>query len=225
MKQLSDQFAMPFLVSPNGLIIPRQHKVKADKVFVKYDSFSFENAQITPVTRNVYLLAKFGNAFQSIEPKVEGYLTCRAVQLPDRSVLTVQPSGQAVVFDADGRPVRELNFSHCDRGPADIFSGKDEIWASFPESNAVISFDDRSLRQKICIKDNTHKVLSAPEGLWGRIEEDKLYICNAGSGKVVCLDIKSFETEEYLSFDQSVHQYMKQNAGEYVLLNSGVYRL
>jgi len=225
MKQLSDHTAMPFLMAQNGLIIPRQHSVKADKVFIKYDSFSFETSQITPVTRNVYLLAKFGNAFQSIEPKIEGYLTCRAVQLPDRSVLTVQPSGQAMIFDADGRPMRELDFACAGEGPAAIFPGEDEIWASFSESNAVISFDARSLRQKICIKDKTKKVFSLPAGLWGQPEEDKLFVCNAGSGKVVCLDIKSFETDTYLSFDESVHQYAKYNSGEYVMLNSGVYRL
>ncbi len=53
---------------------------------------------VSPVTRSVFLLAKFGNIFEQFENDPNEFISCKAVILPDFRTLIVLKNGSAVIY-------------------------------------------------------------------------------------------------------------------------------
>ena len=63
----------------------------------------------------------------------------------------------------------------------------------------------------------------APESLTSA--EDRLFVCNAGSGRISCVDTQKYDITGYASFEEPVHKFLMVEGRGIVLLDSGVYRL
>lgn len=223
MKKIFNENAIHMLPLPKGFIIASKQNEYNDKIIVAYKMVSFEDGSITSITRNVYQLAKFGNNFKSFEIQLKDYLNCRTVLLPDRRLFAVYPDGNATIFDTEARVEWQGTLIYKNHGPADIALHGHTLWASFPESNALIRFNLRTMREELRIGGSSDSAFSSPEGLW--VNGDSLLVCNPGSNKIGEVNLKTYTVYEYAEFDEPVHQYIKVNSNEMVLLDSGVYKL
>lgn len=223
MKRIYGQDAIHMLPLPSGFIIATRQNVYDDKVVVAYKMVSLENNSINPVTRNVYQLAKFGNNFKLYEKQLRDYLNCKTVALSDRRLFAVYPDGNAKVLDADAKLEWKGSLKYKEFGPADAVAFGHTLWASFPESNALIRFNLRTMREELRIGGGAGSAFSSPDGLW--INDENMLVCNPDSNKILEVNLRSYTVYDYAEFDEPVHQYIKVNSNEFVLLNSGVYRL
>ncbi len=222
MKQLFGTEALQVLPAQNGFIFVMKQEEREEKAVVTYKLLDFDKLSLTPVTRNVYLLAKFGNQFERYDDNPDDFLHLRTLLLGDRKLLSVDLKGKATVTTPDGKVLwrGELVYNGC---PADgLALGDNRIYVSYPEAGAVLGYNAETMRQEIRLGGGGDP-LPRPEGLY--YQNEQLLICMPTEKMIGQLDLKTFQLSEYESFDQGVHRYVKVNANEVVMLDSGVYKL
>ncbi len=222
MKQIFGQDALQLQPCQTGFIFVLKQEEREQKAVVSYKMMDFERMTFTPVTRNVYLLSKFGNLFEQFDGNPDEFLNVRSVFLPDHRLLTVDAQGNATVYALDGK--KEQTFAMTFEGcpPDSLVAGETCIYASFPDACAVVRYHGESLRPEMRIGGKGGPI-PRPEGLF--YEHGQLLICMPTEQKIMRLDQTVFEFFEYYSFDQPVHRYAKYHANEIVFLDSGVYKL
>ena len=72
MKRVFGDSALNIERLPNGFIIAfkKADNDEDERIVVAYNLVSFENEAVSPVTRNVYQLAKFGGGYKEIEQRL-----------------------------------------------------------------------------------------------------------------------------------------------------------
>ena len=221
MKQVYGADALQILPCQNGFIFVTKQEEYEGKSVIAYKLLDFERMTLSPVTRSVYLLTKFGQHFERFETdEPEKFLTVQTLFLPDHRLLTVHPDGRAAMLSVDGRTLWQGAFTYDGCGPGGLALAEDGFWVSFPDAGAVVRYALRHFRQDLRV--GGHGAIPAPEGLY--YSNETLLICSA-AGKLLELDLRSFNLSEYHMFDEPVHRYIKYNANEIVLLDSGIYKL
>ena len=69
---------------------------------VQYSVINFKTKSIDVLTKNAYLLKKFGSNFNRISQIMPNFVQCDAAVLYDRRVLAIFPNGEAGIFDREG---------------------------------------------------------------------------------------------------------------------------
>lgn len=226
MKSIYGEGALSLLPLENGFLIVTKEDENTDMISVGYKLVDFSNYTMSPVPKSIYQQAKFGENYKAFELQVGNYVTCKTVVLPNGNVFSVNTDGEAKVMDSNGYVEWQGTIKYNDRAPADIALHNNNIWASYPHSNALLRFNLRTMREELRVGGSKNdSAFDKPEGLWVNEETEKLLICNAGNNKILELDIKNYTVYEYAEFDEPVHEYINIKSNEMVLLNSGVYKL
>ena len=97
------------------------------------------------------------------------------------------------------------------------------LWASFRENGVLVRYSLHTMREELRIGGGQASTFSKPEGLW--VDGDKLVVCNAGSKKLWQVDLKTYAVADCMEFEEPVHQYVRIDDYELVVLDSGVYLL
>lgn len=223
MKKIFGNDAIHMLPLPGGFIIANKQAEYPDHLVVTYKMATLETDVLNSVTRNVYQLAKFGNHFKQYEKLLKDYLNCKTLLLPGGRLFAVYPDGCASMFDASTECIWQGELRHRDAGPADLVRQGDALWASFPESNALIRYNLDTLREELRVGGGENSAFSQPTGLW--VDGNRLLCCNTGSNRILELDLTTFSVYDYAEFDEPVRQYIRVADTEIVLLESGVYTL
>ncbi len=223
MKKIFGDDAIHMLPLHSGFIIATKQKTYDDYLVVSYKMATLETDALNPVTRNVYQLAKFGNNFQLFEKILPDYLNCKTLQLPDSRLFAIYPDGQAAVYDDMAQTLWSGALKYKDSGPADVALQGECIWATFPESNALIRYNVQSLREELRIGGGENSAFAAPCSLW--INGNSMLVCNRDSHKILEINLSTFEAFDYAEFEEPVHQYIRIDNTEIVQLDSGVYTL
>lgn len=222
-KKIFGNDAIHMLPLPGGFIIANKQCEYPDHIVVTYKMATLETNVLNAVTRNVYQLAKFGNNFKQFEQILKDYLNCKTLQLPGGKLFSVYPDGKAAIYSSSAEPVWEGYLKYKDLGPADVVRQGDLLWASFPESNALIRYNLNTMREELRVGGGEHSAFSFPTGLW--IEGDKLLCCNTDANRILEMDLSTFSVYDYAEFEEPVKQYIRVADTEIVLLESGVYTL
>ncbi|MBR4869010.1 MAG: hypothetical protein IKU10_07620 [Clostridia bacterium] len=222
MKQIFGSEAIQIQPCQNGFIFVVKQEEHDQKAVVSYKMMDFERMTIAPITRNVYLLEKFGNQFERYEQNPDDFLNVRSLVLPDRRLLVVEPNGMATITGGDGyrQLQRDLSYQGC--VPDHLVLAEDSFFASYPAAGAVIRYNAATLRQELRVGGG-NRPMPTPEGLY--YQNGQLLICMPTLCKIMELNFDTFELEEYETFEEPIHRYLKYNANEIVLLDSGAYKL
>ena len=224
MIKVFDETALDILPLPNGFIVSCRRAVdeNSGKMVVGYNLVSFEKGTMNAVTRNVYLLAKFGQYYERIEAALENPFYWNVAQLPNDKQLCVYPDGSARMFDTEARLLWNGEFKYGECGAADVVFLNRDIWCSFPEEKCVARFDPTNMRQTLRIGDMSSK-FGKPCGLFA--EGGTIYVCDSELGKVWTVDTESYTVSEYAEFLEPVYQFLKIDGVVLVRLESGVYKI
>jgi len=225
MNKVFNSDAMSMYPLPKGFIIIAKKSTTADKLIVSYKLISFENGTMSPITKSVYQLAKFGNNFKTYEMQVPNYVTCKTANLDNQRMFVVTPEGSAKIMDHNGYVQWKGTMKYKGFGPSDIAVLGATMWASFPENNALIRFNLRTMREELRIGGSNDSAFNHPKGLWINKDSNTMLVCNTGANSILEVNLKSYTVYEYAKFEEPVHQYMKVLSNEIVLLDSGIYKL
>jgi hypothetical protein len=222
MKQIFGQEALQVLPCQKGFIFVVKQENREEKAVITYKMLDFEEMKMTAVTRNVYLLTKFGKHFERFEDNPDDFLQIRTLLFPDQRLLTVTPQGEATLYAADGsvKWQGELTYQGC--APDSVVADENYVFVSYPDAGAVLRYSLPTMRQDMRIGGGAAP-LPKPEGLY--YQHGQLLICSPTTNEILQLNPKTLETEPYHTLEEPVHRYAKFLSNELVMLDSGIYKL
>ncbi len=223
MKKLFSEQIYDVLNYETGFIVVYRRPEIEDKVVVSYKSVSLENGVVSQRTRADYEFIKFGEHHSKVNFQVANFITCSCVKLDNGSVFIVSKDGEAKILDTEGFVEWQGTIRYKECGPHSIVHHGHTLWASFPERNALIRFNLRTMREELRIGGSTDSSFSGPEGLWVNESEDQLIVCNCNAKSILEVNMKTYTVREKAVFDEPVHRYMKIDGKEFALLDSGLY--
>ncbi len=205
-----------------GLIIAYicDKDIEANTATLAYKMVTFEDGKLINVPKSLYELTKFGPNYQSILPLVNNRLTCKAVLLGNNKVFLLENDGQATLTDAEGEPVWKGKLEHRGMVPSGIAISSRSVWTCYKENAVLMRLNLVTMREELRIGSGANSPFQNPTDLF--IDGDDIYVCNANN-TVVKVNLNSYVTEEYLSFEQPLLQYLKIDNFEFAVLKNGVY--
>ena len=225
MKKLFADEIYDILKCEGGFIVVYRRTEVQDKVVVSYKSAQLDSGTVTQRTRADYNFVKFGEVNQTDGMLPSEVITCSAAKLDNGSVFIVNRNGNAKILDFNGDLEWQGTIKYKDCGPACIAHYGHTLWASFPERNALIRFNLRTMREELRIGGSNDSSFAGPEGLWINEEEGLLMVCNSKANNILEVNMKTYSVRERASFQEPVHKYMRIGKKELVVLNSGLYLL
>ena len=223
MKKLYGEGALQLLPLPDGFLFVARQSEYEDKLVVSYQMYSFERGTVSPVTRSVYLQAKFGPNYSFFEQQLGDFINYKCVSLPEKRLLALYPTGESKIFAPDGEVVWEGKLTYKEFGPSDAVCSGKSVWVAFPGGDTIVRYNAKTMREELRIGSKRDNAFSKPCGLW--LNESNLMVSNAVSMGIEQVNTETYTVEQYAQFEEPVYQYMKINSNEIVLLESGIYRL
>lgn len=207
---------------PDGFLYSYLIEQDGEQAKVGYKMVSFSSGKISNVTKNIYMLTKFGGSYKNFISKIKNYLTCFALPLENGQCFVIETSGTAVLFDAEGEELWTDTLLYKKSAPGGIAVNEGCLWISFSDSNVLIRYDLKTLRQELRIG-GEHSPFIKPTGLFPA--GSKIFICSKEDNCIWKMDCSTYHTELYYEFDEPVLDYKFINKYEIVVLESGIYLL
>lgn len=223
MKKLFGPGAFYMLPASNGFVFAAQQGEYDNKAVVVYRKYDLESGEVNAVTRNVYLLTKFGNHFESLGFSPPEYIQSITAFSSDYALAIARPDGSGMCMDINGTVQWKGDLLYREEPAVSLTSEADGFWAVYPGSGALIRYLFTNLRQDLRIGGGQTPTFEQPESVWP--SDNNLLVCSVGGHKIYDIDLKTFSMRDYCLFDEPVYQYMKIGFHEIVRLASGIYQI
>ncbi len=222
-KQIYQEGVVQVVPTNSGIVfaVKQSGSTYDDYMKIAYRMYSCDSGETSVVTRNVFLLSKFGNNFAKVENNPKEFIESKTVSLSDHSVLIVDSKGDAELINFDGRIKWKGNLCYKECIPEALYATEEGVWVSYKKEGAIIRYSPLNMRPEIRIGGNGQ--IKFPEGIWA--EGNRVLVCTTGDNSVLEIDAETFKTKVYQKFNGTPHNYYKIGANEIVLLDSGLYRL
>lgn len=224
MKQIYDQGTLQMVRSQNNLVFVAKQDEYETKTSIVYRMYDCGSGAVSPVTRSVFLLGKFGNIFERFESDPNEFISCKAVILPDFRALIVLKDGNASIYGRDGKIEWSGTMLYKDQAPTALAISDNTVWATYKNPSAVIAYSvEHHLRRTLRIGGEG----DLPTGLAGiyACDDKNLRVCATDEKSIVDVDTEHFTVKKYMSFTDPVLDYKKINSSEFVLTEKGIFRL
>ncbi len=220
MEKISEHKALSLLELPNGFLFAYCIEELEDQMTVGYQMVSFDTGKISNVSKSIYMLTKFGADYKSFEGMINNYLTCSTVLIEGGKVFVVEKNKHAYLFGNKETPLWSGSLLYNNSSPSDIAVSSGALWASYREENAFIRYNSTTLRQELRIG-GINSPIKNPESIF--CGGNKIFVSCGDTKEIWKLDTKTFATEKYFEFEESVHSYKFIDKYEVVALDSGIY--
>lgn len=208
---------------PSGILFVIKENLPDASVKVSFYSFDIATKSIATVTKNAYLLSKFGTSFAPIAKQLGDYVSCDTAKLWNGQTFIIYSSGEMGIFDEQGVLLHTGDLSYRDAPARDVTVDNNYIWSVVPEKNLIIKYSMLQNRVVMRIGGDNATTFSNPVS----IEEydGYLYVCCRDTCKIKRVKLSDFSVDEYKEFDEPVFKYLRVGEYEFVVLESGVYML
>mgnify|MGYP003293393911 CR=1 FL=1 len=208
---------------PSGVLFVLKENLENDSVKVSFYSFDIATKSIATVTKNAYLLTKFGASYAPIAKQLGDYVSCDTARLWNGQTFIIYSTGEIGIFDENGALVYTGDLTYKDFPARDVTTDNNYIWSVVPAGNMIVKYSLLQNRVVMRIGGDNSTTFSNPVA----IEEydGYLYVCNQDSCKIKRVRLSDFSVDEYKDFDEPIYKYLRIGANEFVVLESGVYML
>ncbi len=220
MKKVFDGEVYEVMPLSNGVIFSYHKDTVDNNVIVAYKMISFDNARMTDVAKNMYLITKFGSNYKAVSAFCENYITVKTILLTGGKILMLESDGTAQLIDADATVIWKGSLVYRGCAPSDIMLYNNALWASYADCNVLLRYNLSTMREELRIGGNKSP-FDKPRDLF--IDGDDVFVSNSGSNKLIRVNLNTYSVFEYESFDEPVYQYVKVNENGFVVLQSGLY--
>lgn len=208
---------------PSGILFVLKENQDSESVKVSFYSFDSKTKSIASVTKNAYLLTKFGSSFAPIAKQLGDYVSCDAAKLWNGQTFVIYSTGEVGIFDIQGNIVKTSDLSYRGSPARDVAVENNYIWCVVPEQNLIIKYSLLQNRVIMRIGGDNSNTFSNPVAVTEY--NGYLYVCNRDSQKIKRVKLSNYSVEDYKEFDEPVYKYVRIENDEYVILESGVYLL
>lgn len=210
---------------PNGVVAAVLREVtENDKFVVEYRHIAADTNEVQRVSKNVFLLVKFGASHRAAVMQVSNHLTCNACVLDSGKTFIVEDDGSAKLLSEEGVAEWVGTIKYKEEVPSFVaFDGKN-IWVSFCENNTLIRMDVNSMRDELRVGSREgDKNFNGPCGLFAK--DENLYVANKKSKKIWRINTNDFSAEEYAETTQPVLGFCHCLQKDIVWFEDGIYEL
>lgn len=222
MNKISEDKVYSLHPLPDGFLYSYLIEQTENQYKIGYKMVSFETGKISNVTKNIFMLTKFGADYRSFIDKVKNYLTCFSILLEDGQTFIIERDGIATLYGVGGEELWQGSMLYQNTAPGGVAVNGGSLWLSYPEHRVLVRYDLKTLRQELRIG-GENSPFSEAAGLFPA--GSKLFICSADNNTIYKLDCETYQTEVYFQFDEPVKDYKFINKYEIVVLESGIYLL
>ena len=207
----------------SGIMFVLKEGQEDESIKVSFYKFDLSSKSIASVTKNAYLLTKFGSAFAPIARQLGDYISCDSAKLWNGQTFVIYSSGEIGIFDEQGNLLKTGDLSYRDAPARDVAIDNNYIWSVVPDENLIVKYSLLQSRVIMRIGGDSASTFSKPVSV---SEYDVyLYVCNQTSYKIKRIRLNDFSVEDYKEFDEPVYKFLKVDNHEFVILDSGVYML
>lgn len=142
---------------------------------VNYFILNFSTGEKEIVTKDAYLLKKYGAKRKEISEKLGNFVMPGAKILEDRSVLVIYPNGETGLFDSNGELVRDGLLSYNDSPVSCIAEDGNCFWSVCEGENAVIRYFADGAKMDIRVGGKNQPTFDRPHFV--SADDKYVYVC------------------------------------------------
>ena len=220
MEKLFEGEIYEMIAQPSGLVFAYSRSDSDEGTIIGYKMLSLDTCRLTDVIKDIYQLSKFGSAYRAVAAVCDNYITARSVILPSGRVFICNEYGDMKLIDTEGECVWNGELTYRGHGPSALVLHGNTVWASFEGENVLMRCNPATMREELRIG-GARSPLDRPTNIF--VENDMAYICNAGSNKIVKINLTSYAVEDYKEFEEPILGFMRVKNFDFYLLKSGLY--
>ncbi len=158
-----------------AVLVEKVPKLNTDSYGVNYFLLNFNDGKKEIVTKDAYLLKKFGTMRKEISEKLGNFVVPGAMVLPDRRVMVIYPTGDTGLFDENGELIRDGLLTYNDSPVCCIAEDGEYFWSVCEKENSVIRFYADNAKTDIRIGGREQATFNAPHFV--SADENYVYVC------------------------------------------------
>ena len=205
-----------------AILVEKKPLVNSAQFKAEYSVIDFENKSKNVLTKNAYLLKKFGSSFKEISETIPNFVQCDAGILYDKRVLVIYPNGEAGIFSREGELSWSGYFNYHDEIVSGLALDGKYFWSICPSENSVIRYYSQTMQVDLRIGGKEAATFLNPTHI--SADSGDIFVC-CGGNKVRRIDGKDFTVSDYLNFDEQIKQYHRFGNHSIAVLSSGTYLL
>ncbi len=205
-----------------AILVEKKPLLNSSQFKVSYSVIDFENKTKDVLTKNAYLLKKFGSSFKKISETIPNFVQCDAAVLYDRRILAIYPNGEAGIFDRDGELSWSGYFNYHDETVCKIALDGKYFWSICPAENCAIRYSCQNMQVDLRIGGKDAQTFVNPTHI--SVDDGDVYVCS-GKNLVRKIDKMNFTVSDYLTFDEGVKEFYKFGKYAIAVLTGGTYLL
>ncbi|MBQ7203789.1 MAG: hypothetical protein IJS03_07225 [Eubacterium sp.] len=151
-----------------------------------YFILNFETGEKEAVTTKVYLLKKFGFAFEKICSKITDFTQCDTVVLKNKDVLVLFPDGQAGLFNREGEMIWNKKLTYKNMPVMSLAEDGDYFWCVCKDGDCAIRYNSDNFNIDIRIGAKGKGTFNSPAFLSS--DRDNIYVCCADRVRKISKD-------------------------------------
>ncbi|WP_448921013.1 hypothetical protein [Eubacterium sp.] len=142
---------------------------------VNYFILNFSTGEKEIITKDAYLLKKYGTNRKQIADKLGNFVTPSAVVMPDKSVLVIYPTGETGLFDSEGELVKDGILDYNGSPVSGIAVDGECFWSVCQKENCVIRYFTDGV--KVDIRVGTAEQNTFPNPHFVSSDDEYVYVC------------------------------------------------
>ena len=223
MERIISTVVVDILPHASGFLFAEISAESGNEEKVSFFSYEQDKQETFPITARTYLTHKFGENFREVIDEIGDFISCDAAPLGKNGTAVVYASGKMYIFGAGGKLVWEGCVTYRDCPVRDLAVDGSDIWCAVPDGGSVILYSPAEGRVTLRIGGAASGTFREPVSVTK--SGDMLYICCRGAQKIRTIRLPDYDVRDYRKFREPVHKFFKVGDAEYVVLDSGVYRL
>ncbi len=206
-----------------GILFVLKEQTPDGQYKASFYSFDAKSKSIATVTKNAYLMTKFGPSFAKITECLDDYISCEAQRLKDGRVCIVYPGGEIGIFADDGELLHTERLQYNGNAVRSLAYDGTYLWFAVPDANAVVRYHCDKYRIDMRLGNTENTSFATPFCVFAT--KDSLFVCSKTSKCVLAVSLQDFSITPYQAFEEAVLQYLQINEDCFVVLPSGIYLL
>lgn len=158
-----------------AVLVEKKPNLNSTGYGVNYFILNFSTGEKEIVTKDAYLLKKYGSKRKEISEKLGNFVMPSAMILEDRSVLVIYPNGETGLFNSDGELVRDGLLSYNDSPVCCIAEDGNCFWSVCEGENAVIRYFADGAKMDIRIGGKNQPTFDRPHFV--SADDKYVYVC------------------------------------------------
>lgn len=158
-----------------AILVEKKPAFDGDSYKVAYYVLDFSTGSKDIITKDAYLLKKYGTNRKEISEKLGNFVMPETLILPDKQVLVLYPNGQMGLFDENGKLKKDGLLSYNESPICSIEQENEFFWTTCPNEDSVIRYLIDGTKMDLRIGGKGQETFKNPHFVSS--DDDYVYVC------------------------------------------------